>query len=173
MFSWWDIGDWNTELTLFSSLEIMPRKYSAVKYVQRCFGKDKMSWWDSIQNKRLSSDWKGPYEKGVLRNFPKITRKHFSWSLFIDKVRYCRSATSFKTRLSTGSFCEFCEILKKDFLRNTSGRMHLIIAASIVIKRELANKTFCCENHHLSETFTTGRSFLNFLVLLHLGNAIL
>ena len=99
MFSWWDIGDWNTELTLFSSLQIMPRKYSAVKYVQRCFGKDKMSWWDSIQNKRLSSDWKGPYEKGVLRNFPKITRKHFSWNLFIDKVRYCRSATSFKTRL--------------------------------------------------------------------------
>ena len=37
--------------------------------------------------------------------------------------------------------CEFCEICKKPFLQNTTGRLLLIIAVSIVVKGELAKET--------------------------------
>ena len=37
--------------------------------------------------------------------------------------------------------CEFCEIWKNLFLQNTTGRLPLIIAVSIVVKGELANET--------------------------------
>ena len=38
-------------------------------------------------------------------------------------------------------FCEFYEICKTPFLQNTTARLLLIIAVSIVVKGELANKT--------------------------------
>ena len=37
--------------------------------------------------------------------------------------------------------CEFCEICKKLILQNTTGRLLLIIAVSIVVKGELAIET--------------------------------
>ena len=36
---------------------------------------------------------------------------------------------------------KFCEICKHTFLHNTTGRLVLIIAVSIVVKEELANET--------------------------------
>ena len=56
----------------------------------------------------------GFYKKGVVRNFAKFTRKHLCRSLFFDKVRRYRSATSLEERLQAFS-CEFCEIYKNTF----------------------------------------------------------
>ena len=44
---------WNIELTLFPSLQIKPRKYSAGKYVWHRLWKDNRSWWESKQNQGL------------------------------------------------------------------------------------------------------------------------
>ena len=90
----------------FPVLEIKPRKYSARKNVWYQFWKDENMWCNSKQNECLcrSSRSKGFYKKFVLRNFPKSTRKHLCQSLFFEKVRRCRSATSWETRLQCECF---------------------------------------------------------------------
>ena len=52
-------------------------------------------------------------KKCVLKNFAKFTGKH--QSLFFNKV------AGLKTPLTKVLSCEFCEIFKNTFLRNTSG----------------------------------------------------
>ena len=61
-----------------------------------------------------------------MRNFSKFTRKHV-----------CQKNESLGQVFS----CEFWKFVKTLFLRNTNGRLFLIIAVSIVVKGELTNKT--------------------------------
>ena len=107
------------------------------------FWKGERSQLDSKQNKWLSRSGrsKGFYKQVFWEISQIFTRKHLGRSLFFDKVRRCRSATSFKRDSSTGSFCEFCEICKNTFLQNTTIKLFLIIAVTIVVKVELANET--------------------------------
>ena len=116
----------------------MLRKYSAGKYVWHCFEKGLRSWSYSKQSEWLS---RCSRSKSVLRNFPKFIRKDLCLSLFYDKVRRCRSATSFKTRLHyTFFFVNFAKFVRTLFLQDTTGRLPLIIAVLIVVKEKLANK---------------------------------
>ena len=58
----------------------------------------------------------GFFKKGVMRIFPKFTRKHLCWNLFFDEVKLCRSATSLKARLSRRCFLvNFCKICKNTY----------------------------------------------------------
>ena len=101
-------------------------------------------WCNSKQNECLcrSSRSKGFYKKFVLRNFPKSTRKHLCQSLFFEKVRRCRSATSWKTRLQCECFLlSISKPVRTPFLQNTTGRLLLIIEVSIVVKGKLGNET--------------------------------
>ena len=61
-----------------------------------------------------------------MRNFVELKRKHVPESLFFDKVELCRSAASLRT----------------PFLQNTTRRLLLIIAVSIVLvmKGELGSE---------------------------------
>ena len=63
------------------------------------------------------------YEKGVLKNFAKLTGKHVSQSLSFNKD----VAWNFikKENLAQMFSCEFCEIFKNTFLRK-----HLLETAS-------------------------------------------
>ena len=79
-----------------------------------------------------------------MRSFGEFTRKHVSESLFFDKVKFCRSAASLKTRLQRWCFlANIAKFLRTPFLQNTTTRLLLIIAVSIVlvIKGELASGT--------------------------------
>ena len=54
------------------------------------------------QSERVTMQKKSPeefFKKDVMRNFAKFTRNYLCQSLFFDKVRHCRSATSIKARL--------------------------------------------------------------------------
>ena len=103
--------------------------------------------WDSEQNEWLSRSSRpngsmALWFWGVMRNFLKFTRKHLCWSLFFNKVRRCRSATSLKMRLQRRYFpVNLAKFLRKPFLQNTTARLLLIIAILIIVKGELANKT--------------------------------
>ena len=86
----------------------------------------------------------GFYEKVLKKKFPKFTRKNLYRSLFFDKVRRCRSAASFKMRFQRRCFlANFSKFVRTSFLQNTAGRLLLITAVSLVVKRELRNKTVC------------------------------
>ena len=55
-------------------------------------------------------------EKGVLRNFEKLTGKHLCQSLFLSKVAALRPAALLKQNTLTKVFsCEFCEISRNSF----------------------------------------------------------
>ena len=61
---------------------------------------------------------------------------------FFDKVKLCRSATSLKTTIWHKCFLvNFTKSVRKLFLQNTTRRLLLIIALSVVVKGELANET--------------------------------
>ena len=61
-------------------------------------------------------------QKGVLKNFTKLTRKHLCWSLFFHRVAGLRPVTWFRKRLKDGRFPEnFAKFLKHIFSQNTSG----------------------------------------------------
>ena len=84
---------------------------------------------------------KGFFKESVMRNFPEFTRKHLCWNLLFDKVKFCRSSTSLKTSVQRKCFLvNFPKFLRTTFLQNRTGRLLLIIAVSIVVKRELENK---------------------------------
>ena len=90
------------------------------KYVRHHFGKGKRLWWNSKHNERLSrsSRSKRFYEKGVLRNLPKFTRKHLHGNLFFNKVKCCGFSTSFKTRLQNKLFLKILRnLLEHSFCR--------------------------------------------------------
>ena len=70
----------------------------------------------------LNKNWRTPetatrgvYEKGVLRNFIKLTGKHLCQSLFFNKVALKKES------LTQVFFCEFVTFLRTPFLQNTSG----------------------------------------------------
>ena len=67
--------------------------------------------------------FEGFFKKGVMRNFAEFTRKHMYQNPFLVFS------------------CEFCEIARTLFLQNSTGRLLLIIAVSIVAKGVLVNET--------------------------------
>ena len=74
-------------------------------------------------------------KKGVLRNFIKFTVKDLCQSLFFNKV----------AGLWHRCFpCEFCEISKKNFLQNTSGRLLLNLSIYVSLAKDwsILHKTF-------------------------------
>ena len=77
-----------------------------------------------------------------MRNFAEFTRKHLCWNFFFGKVKLCRSATSLKASLQRRCFLvNLAKFAGTPFLQNTTGRLPLIIAVSIVVKEELTNET--------------------------------
>ena len=80
-------------------------------------------------------------KKGVTRSFAKFARQHLWQSLFFDKIRCCRSATSLKTRLQHRCFpVNFVKFVKIPFLQIATERMLLNIAVSIVVKGDWQTK---------------------------------
>ena len=67
-------------------------------------------------------------EKGVLKNFAKITRKHMYPSLFFKKVAGLRPATSLKKRLRQRCFPDnFAKLLRTPILWNICERLLLLL----------------------------------------------
>ena len=63
-------------------------------------------------------------------------------NLFLDKAKLFRSETLSKTTLQPRlSLVKFANFVRTSFLQNTTGRLLLIIAVSIVVKRKLAKET--------------------------------
>ena len=84
---------------------------------------------------------KGFFKESVMRNFAEFTRKHLCRNLFFDKVKLCRSSTSLKTSLQRRCFLvNFGKFVRTPFLQNTTGRLLLITAISIVVKGEQTNE---------------------------------
>ena len=55
-------------------------------------------------------------EKGVLKNFAKLTGEHLCWSLFLNKVSGIRPETSLKKRLQHRYFpVNFAKFLRANF----------------------------------------------------------
>ena len=135
---------WNTDLTLVPSLHIKLRKYSARKYVWHFFWKGKRTWWDSKQNDCLcrSSRLKGSLKSALWEISQKSQGKVCAGISSLDKVKLCRSATLLKKRLWRRCFLvNFAKFVRTPFLQNTTGRLLLIIAVTIVVKGKLGNKT--------------------------------
>ena len=85
---------------------------------------------------------KGFFKKGVMRNFVEFTRKHVPESLFLIKLN---SAASLKTRHQRRIFLvDFAKFVRTPFLQNTTRKLLLIIAVSIVLvmKGELAKTIY-------------------------------
>ena len=83
----------------------------------------------------------GLFKKSVMINFAEFTRKRLCRNLIFEKVKLCRSL---QTRLQPRCFVvNFAKFIRKPFLQNTTRRLLLIIAVSIVLvmKGELANET--------------------------------
>ena len=60
----------------------------------------------------------------------------------LSAFKLCRSATSLKTNLWSRCFLvNFGKFVRTPFLQNTTGRLLLLTAVSVVVKGELANKT--------------------------------
>ena len=78
----------------------------------------------------------GSFKKGFMRIFAEFTKKHLCRNLFFDKV-FDNSATSLKSR--SRSFQ--AKIIGITFSQSTTGRLLLIVAISILMKGQLANKT--------------------------------
>ena len=128
---------WNIELTLVPSLQIKPRKYSAENMCDIVF--EKALGRVGKVNRTRSSRPKG---KGFMRNFSELTLEHLCWNLFLDKIKLSRSATWLKSRYQSRCFfVKFTKFVGTHFLHGITGRLLLIVAVSIVVKGELANKT--------------------------------
>ena len=84
----------------------------------------------------------GFFRKNFMRNFPEFTIKHLRHNLFFDKLKLCRCAASLKSSLYSRCFLvKFAKFVGIHFLQSGTRRLLLIVAASIVVKEELANKT--------------------------------
>ena len=81
------------------------------------------------------------FKKGVMRNFSKFTKKHLCRNLFLEKIKLCRFAASFKTRGAQVFSCEYCEIIRTPYLQNTTRQLLLVkavLANSVNTKRRLS-----------------------------------
>ena len=68
-------------------------------------------------------------------------KKNLCRNLFLDKVKLCRSATSLKMNLQSRCFLvKVAKFVEAPFPQDTTGQLLLIVAVSIVVKGELANK---------------------------------
>ena len=79
-----------------------------------------------------------------MRNFAEFTRNICVGISFFDKVKLCRSAASLKTRLQLRCLLvNFAKFVRTPFLQNTTRRLLLIIAVSVVLvmKGELGSET--------------------------------
>ena len=79
-----------------------------------------------------------------MRNFAEFTRKQVPESLFLIKLKTLQSAASLKARPWRRIFLvNFAKFVRTPYLQNTTRRLLLIIAVSIVLvmKGELASKT--------------------------------
>ena len=102
---------WNTEPTLVPSPQIKPKKYSARKYL---WHNECLCW--SIRPKR-------------------------SLKRFYGKFRRIQKKTSVPESLFWCFLVNFAKFVRTPFLQNSTGRLLLIIAVSIVVKGVLANET--------------------------------
>ena len=87
---------------------------------------------------------KGFFLKRCYEKFRRIRKKAFSRISFFHRVKLCRSAASLKTRPQRRIFLvNFAKFVRTPFLQNTTRRLLLIIAVSIVLvmKGELASET--------------------------------
>ena len=77
--------------------------------------------------------------KKVLREISQNSQKNICAEIsFFDKVKLCGSAASLRTRLKRRCFhVNFAKFIRTLFLQNTTRRLLLIIAVSIVMKGEL------------------------------------
>ena len=108
------------------------------------FWKGTSSCWESKQNECLcrSSRPKGSLRKMLWEILHNSQINHLFRNLFFDKVKLCRTATSLKTSLQRRCFLvKFAKYVGIPFLQNTTGRLLLIIAVSIVVKGKLAGET--------------------------------
>ena len=79
-----------------------------------------------------SSHHRCSVNKGVLRNFAKLTGKYLFQVLFFSKVAGLMSATLLKKRLWHRCFpVNFAKFLRTSFSQNTSGRLLLILLTDI------------------------------------------
>ena len=71
-------------------------------------------------------------QKGVLKNFTKFTGKNLCQSLFFNEVAGLRPVTILKKRLWHRCLpVNFLKFPRTPFLRNTSGRLLLIVVLKI------------------------------------------
>ena len=103
-------------------------------------------WWLLLKTRRVfmqKQPSKGFFKKSVMRNFVEFARKHFPESLFFIKLN-SEICSFFKNETLAQDFsCKFYKIRKNTFLQNTTRRLFLIIAVSVVLvmKGELASGT--------------------------------
>ena len=116
---------WNIELTLVTTPQIKPKKYSARKFVWHRFWIGKKSRWDSKHNECLS--WS---------NCPKRSLKGC-----YGKFRRIHKKTSVPEPLFLCFLVNFAKFVRTLFLKNSTGRLLRIIEVSIVVKGVLANET--------------------------------
>ena len=91
----------------------------------------KTSWSNSLQSYVFKTSWSRP----IFSPWPYVFKT-------FDKVKPSRSGTSLKMSLERRCFLvKSAKFVETAFLQNTTGRLLLIIAVSIVVKGELANET--------------------------------
>ena len=99
--------------------------------------------WESKQNECLcrSSRLMVSLKKVLWEISQNWTRWHLCRNLFFDNVKLWRSSTSLEASHDRRCFIvNFAKFVRTFFLQNTTGRLLLIIAVSIVVKEELANE---------------------------------
>ena len=127
---------WNIKLTLFPSLQIKPRIWSAGNYVWHYFEKTKGR--GRIVSRTI--DYAEATVRMILlirslRNFAKFSRKHLCKIFFFDKVRRCRSSNLLKTRFQRRCFLvNFAKFVRTPILQKTTEKLLRIIAVSILVK---------------------------------------
>ena len=115
---------WNIELTLVPSLQVNQKKYLDRKHLWHCLWKGQRSWWDSKENECL---WWSSRPKGSL--------KKMFWEILQN------SQENICARIFWCFLVNFAEFVRTPFLQNSTERLILIIAVSIVAKGVLANET--------------------------------
>ena len=116
---------WNTVLTLVPSLQIRLRKYSAGKFVWHIF-------WKSERCLCRSSRPKVSLKKVLRKISQNSQKKSFLESLFLGKVKLCKSEVSLKSRLYRRCFLvNLAKFIRTPFLQNTARWLLLIIAVSV------------------------------------------
>ena len=101
-----------------------------------------------------SSHWSCSVKDGLLKYFENFTRKHLCWTFFessglqlyqkvlltlVFSCGICESLKNTYFEENLWILVNFAKFVRTAFLQNTTGRLLLIIAISIVVKVELAH----------------------------------